>query len=102
VGRFIHRPMSREEACKILAVEEAPELNHKEILDRFEALFEKNLPEKGGSFYLQSKIYFAKEQLMKDFPPDLNKSKFNPTEDGADNTNAEESKENAENTKEQK
>jgi hypothetical protein len=52
VGRFIHRPMSREEACKILAVEEAPELNHKEILDRFEALFEKNLPEKGGSFYL--------------------------------------------------
>ena len=38
---------------------------------RFETLFEKNSPEKGGSFYIRSKIYFAKNQLMKDFPAEL-------------------------------
>ena len=36
------------------------------------------MPAKGGSFYLQSKIYFAKEHLMQDFPPELNQSQFNP------------------------
>jgi len=41
-------------------------------MERFEVMFEKNLPEKGGSFYLQSKIYFAKEFLMQDFPLELN------------------------------
>jgi hypothetical protein len=40
------------------------------------------MPDKGGSFYLQSKIYFAKEHIMQDFPPDDNVSKFNPSEDG--------------------
>ena len=46
-------------------------------------MFKKNMPEKGGSFYLQSKIYFAKEHLMQDFPPELNKSEFNPTPEDA-------------------
>ena len=41
------------------------------------------MPDKGGSFYLQSKIYFAKEHIMQDFPSDLNVSKFNPSDDGA-------------------
>ena len=41
-------------------------------------MFEKNNPEKGGSFYIQSKVYFAKEFLMQDFPPELNKSQYNP------------------------
>lgn len=47
-------------------------------MDRFETLFEKNVPEKGGSFYIQSKIYFAKEFLMQDFDQQLNTSAFNP------------------------
>jgi hypothetical protein len=46
-------------------------------------MFKKNMPEKGGSFYLQSKIYFAKEHLMQDFPPELNKSEYNPTPEEA-------------------
>lgn len=86
--------MTREEACKILSIEEKAEnpadLNPAEVMEvriitynrciqRFETLFEKNLPEKGGSFYLQSKIYFAKEHLMQDFPPTLNASKYNPS-----------------------
>ena len=41
-------------------------------------MFQKNNPEKGGSFYVQSKIYFAKEHLMQDFPSDLNTSQSNP------------------------
>ena len=53
-------------------------------MERFNNLFEKNLPEKGGSFYLQSKIYFAKEFLMQDFPVELNESKFNPGSPQAD------------------
>ena len=47
-------------------------------MQRFETLFEKNLPEKGGSFYIRSKIYFAKQQLMKDFPAELDVSQYNP------------------------
>ncbi len=33
---------------------------------------------KGGSFYIQSKIYWAKEHIMQDFPKELNVSKWNP------------------------
>ena len=55
-----------------------------DVLQRFEKMYEKNNPEKGGSFYLQSKIYFAKEHLMQDFPAELNKSQFNPNPEAAD------------------
>ena len=33
LGRFITKPMSRDEACKILNIEETPELNHVEIME---------------------------------------------------------------------
>ena len=56
-------------------------------------MFEKNNPTKGGSFYLQSKIYFAKEHLMQDFPAELNKSKFNPGESAPEEETKEEKKE---------
>ncbi len=55
-------------------------------------MFQKNNPEKGGSFYLQSKIFFAKEHLMQDFPADLNKSQFNPNPEEAAQTAAEDKK----------
>ena len=83
IGRFIHKPMTKEEALQILNIEEEKEkekeVDPKKVMERFEALFEKNNTEKGGSFYIQSKIYFAKEHLMMDFPPELNSSKFNPS-----------------------
>jgi len=44
------------------------------IMSRFDILSEKNSVEKGGSFYLRSKIYFAKEHLMQEYPADLNTS----------------------------
>ena len=85
MGSIINTPMTRVEALSILAipeVESAEKLEqdqeHTKVMERFETLFEKNLPEKGGSFYVQSKIYFAKEFLMQDFPPELNSSQFNP------------------------
>lgn len=31
-------------------------------------MFSKNSPASGGSFYLQSKFWCAKEELLKDFP----------------------------------
>jgi hypothetical protein len=37
-------------------------------MERFDTLFEKNMPEKAGSFYIQSKVFFAKEFLMQDYP----------------------------------
>lgn len=37
-----------------------------------------NDPEKGGSFYIQCKIYNAKEFLMDNFPKEENQSKYNP------------------------
>ena len=47
-------------------------------MERFDGLIERNQIEKGGSFYLQSKIFWAKEHLMKDFAAELNESKWNP------------------------
>ena len=63
-------------------------------MERFDTLFEKNLPEKGGSFYIQSKVYYAKEFLMQDYATDLNQSPHNPgakpTDDAAEDQKTEE------------
>ena len=76
MGAIVNRPMTKEEACKILEIEAEidDEMDHKVIMERFDTLFEKNLPEKGGSFYIQSKIYFAKQHLMMDFPSEFDES----------------------------
>lgn len=75
MGSMIKTPMTREEAIQILNIEmtvDKPVPEPEKVMERFETLFEKNLPEKGGSFYIQSKVYFAKEFLMQDFPLELN------------------------------
>ena len=76
--------MTRDEALKILAIEAdiEEEVDPKEVMERFDFLFEKNQTEKGGSFYIQSKIYFAKQHLMSDFSADLNVSQWNPENAG--------------------
>ena len=48
----VMKPMTRDEACKILAVEDEEKVDPKEVMERFDLLFEKNLPERGGSFYI--------------------------------------------------
>lgn len=52
--------MSLDEAMKILNVED---LNPDKIEQNFKHLFESNERDKGGSFYIQSKVYRAKERL---------------------------------------
>ena len=91
MGTMAGKEMKREEALQILAIEED---EHREedhdsdeetikipaelIMERFEALIQKNQVANGGSFYLQSKIYWAKHQLMLDHPKELNTSEWNP------------------------
>eukprot|EP00357_Protocruzia_adherens_P034903 CAMPEP_0115006000 /NCGR_PEP_ID=MMETSP0216-20121206/20223_1 /TAXON_ID=223996 /ORGANISM="Protocruzia adherens, Strain Boccale" /LENGTH=140 /DNA_ID=CAMNT_0002372467 /DNA_START=33 /DNA_END=455 /DNA_ORIENTATION=+ len=67
-GRVMAPPMSNEEAKKILSVPEETELTPEDIFERYKTLVKKNNPADGGSFYLQSKVYWAKAELMKDFP----------------------------------
>jgi import inner membrane translocase subunit TIM16 len=62
--------LTLDEACKILNVpppSTSPSANNKATLDsvmeRFKRLFDMNDPEKGGSFYLQSKILRARERI---------------------------------------
>ena len=94
-------PMTREESVRILGIENTindikDDIDPKLIMDKFDDLFARNDPEKGGSFYLQSKIYFAKEFLMQDFPPELNISKFNPAEDAGESDEEKKSEESSE------
>ena len=85
--------MTRTEACQILNIEETgtgeEPVNHVDVIDRFEVLYEKNSIKNGGSFYLRSKIFFAKEHLMQDWPEELNVTKF-------DNEDTEETQEDGE------
>ena len=76
-NNLISTPMTKDEAIKILSIKEnqnTPE----NIMEQFDKYMATNDPEKGGSFYLQNKIYYAKELLMRNFPSQLNISKYNP------------------------
>ncbi|KAI9183658.1 mitochondrial import inner membrane translocase subunit TIM16 [Blastocladiella emersonii ATCC 22665] len=52
-----------DEAALILNVKKAPLPTKDEILSRYESMFAQNDPAKGGSFYLQSKVFRAKERI---------------------------------------
>jgi ribosome biogenesis GTPase A len=60
MGSMIKVPLTREEAIQILNVQtllpveevKDPAEEAQKVMERFEIMFEKNLPEKGGSFYL--------------------------------------------------
>ncbi|KAK9464242.1 Pam16-domain-containing protein [Lipomyces arxii] len=54
-----------DESCRILNIR--PEkLETSEVTRRFEHLFNANSPEKGGSFYVQAKVFRAKERIDKE------------------------------------
>lgn len=63
--------MTLDEACKILNVKPPAggQANVQEVLERYKRLFDANDPQKGGSFYLQSKIVRAKERLEHEMGP---------------------------------
>ncbi|TWU76047.1 mitochondrial import inner membrane translocase subunit TIM16 [Metarhizium rileyi] len=63
--------MTLDEACKILNVKPPAggQANIEEVLERYKRLFDVNDPQKGGSFYLQSKIVRAKERFERELGP---------------------------------
>lgn len=58
--------MPREQALEILNFSTSAKPNPEEITKQFTRYFEANDPAKGGSFYLQSKIFRAKEALERE------------------------------------
>mmetsp|Transcript_30487 Transcript_30487/g.45118 ORF Transcript_30487/g.45118 Transcript_30487/m.45118 type:complete len:131 (-) Transcript_30487:627-1019(-) len=62
---MLTRNLSKSEALQILNLTEA-EATAEAVQKQFEKYFNDNAVEKGGSFYLQSKVYRAKE-LMDDY-----------------------------------
>lgn len=55
--------MAPDEALKVLELQKTDLKNPTRIMEQFDKYFAQNEPAKGGSFYLQSKIYRAKECL---------------------------------------
>ncbi|KJZ78568.1 Mitochondrial import inner membrane translocase subunit TIM16 [Hirsutella minnesotensis 3608] len=70
-GASLSSGMTLDEACRILNVKAPAEgrANVAEVLDRYKRLFDANDPQKGGSFYLQSKIVRAKERFERELGP---------------------------------
>lgn len=54
-----------DEALKILGLEKK-DLNSEKIEQKYNYLFDVNSKEKGNSFYLQSKVYYAMDTLTKE------------------------------------
>ena len=59
--------MSEAQARQILNIEQHSTIDLQEVGTQFERYFAANDPEKGSSFYLQSKIFRAKESLEWEF-----------------------------------
>ncbi|KAK5070279.1 mitochondrial import inner membrane translocase subunit TIM16 [Lithohypha guttulata] len=57
--------LTLDEACKILNVKppQGGQTNMESVMERFKKLYDINDPQKGGSFYLQSKILRARERI---------------------------------------
>lgn len=63
-GRAARGRISTQEAAEVLGLEESSGL--KEIYGKYDKLFNANDAKKGGSIYLQAKIYHAKNALEKE------------------------------------
>ncbi|KAI1338806.1 protein transporter [Xylariaceae sp. FL0016] len=68
--------MTMDEACKILNVKppQGGQANMEEVMSRFKKLFDTNDPQKGGSFYLQSKVLRARERIEAEVRPIMEKA----------------------------
>lgn len=63
--------MTLDEAVRILNVKppQGGKADMEEVMDRFKRLFDANDPQKGGSFYLQSKVLRARERIEAEVRP---------------------------------
>ncbi|QSL64647.1 hypothetical protein MERGE_001949 [Pneumocystis wakefieldiae] len=57
--------ITTNEACQILNIKKMP-IELSDVIKRYEYLYKTNDPKNGGSLYLQSKIFWAKERLKGD------------------------------------
>jgi len=62
-GFMSRNKMAVDEALMVLNIEKNEAVTAELVQQQYDKYFEANAVEKGGSFYLQSKIYRAKEQL---------------------------------------
>lgn len=65
VNNLASSGLTLDEACKILNVKppQGGKANMEDVMARFKRLFDVNDPQKGGSFYLQSKVLRARERI---------------------------------------
>ncbi|CAH2355028.1 mitochondrial import inner membrane translocase subunit TIM16 [[Candida] railenensis] len=72
-----------DEACKILNLEKN-EISLDKVNEKYNYLFDVNSKEKGNSFYLQSKVYYAMDTLKKEleFAEKVRKMKESNSEGG--------------------
>ena len=56
--------MSKDEAMRILNIKNDSELKLQKIKEQTEKYIKMNDPKKGGSFYIQNKVYYAKLALI--------------------------------------
>lgn len=61
----VRKHMATDEALKVLNLEELPRTSA-ELTERYLKYFNANDPKKGGSFYLQSKFFRAREAVEKE------------------------------------
>ena len=66
--------MKVDEALKILNIEKS-ELSARHLHEQYDKYYLMNDPDKGGSFYLRSKIYRAKEALERSLEAEKNAGK---------------------------
>lgn len=73
---FASSGLTLDEACKILNVPPpmGGKTNMDTVMERFKRLYDLNNPEKGGSFYLQSKILRARERIELEIREAANRS----------------------------
>ncbi|KNE60037.1 hypothetical protein AMAG_05474 [Allomyces macrogynus ATCC 38327] len=55
--------LTLDEAANILNLKKEPLPTQDEVLARYETMFKQNDPEKGGSWYLQAKVFRARERF---------------------------------------
>ncbi|KAI9758621.1 MAG: mitochondrial import inner membrane translocase subunit TIM16 [Candelina submexicana] len=67
-ANFASHGLTLDEACKILNVKppQRGKANMEDVMSRFKTLYDKNEPNNGGSFYLQSKILRARERIERE------------------------------------
>lgn len=66
--------MAPDEALKVLNLQRTDLKNATRIAEQYDKYFAQNEPAKGGSFYLQSKIYRAKECLEREIAAERKKA----------------------------